>query len=62
VGRDQKAGGKVHARDGSGEWTKKPARARPHRAQHGRALAALFDAGENGVVKKLNIEAPGSTR
>src|SRR5882762_2216026 len=60
-GRDQKAGGKVRMLgDGSGEWTKKlglsldlTARNMGVRSQRYSMLV------ENGVVKKLNIEAPG---
>src|SRR6266516_3965824 len=60
-GRDQKAGGKVRMLgDGSGEWTKKlglsldlTARNMGVRSQRYSMLV------ENGVVKKLNIEAAG---
>ncbi len=60
-GRDQKAGGKVRMLgDGSGEWTQKlglsldlTARNMGVRSQRYSMLV------ENGVVKKLNIEAPG---
>jgi peroxiredoxin len=60
-GRDQKAGGKVRMLgDGSGEWTRKlgleldlTARNMGVRSQRYSMLV------ENGVVKKLNIEAPG---
>jgi glutaredoxin/glutathione-dependent peroxiredoxin len=60
-GRDQKAGGKVRMLgDGSAEWTKKlgleldlSARNMGLRSQR---YSMLVD---NGVVKKLNIEAPG---
>jgi len=60
-GRDQKTGGKIRMLgDGSGEWTKKlgleldlTARNMGMRSQRYSMLV------ENGVVKKLNIEAPG---
>jgi len=60
-GRDQKAGGKVRMLgDGSGEWTRKlgleldlTARNMGVRSQRYSMLV------ENGVVKKLNIEAAG---
>ncbi len=60
-GRDQKAGGKVRMLgDGSAAWTKKlgleldlTARNMGVRSQRYSMLV------ENGVVKKLNIEAPG---
>ena len=60
-GRDQKAGGKVRMLgDGSGEWTQKlglsldlTARNMGVRSQR---YSMLVD---NGVVRKLNIEAPG---
>ena len=60
-GRDQKARGKIRMlADGSGEWTKKlgleldlTARNMGVRSQR---YSMLVD---NGVVKKLNIEAPG---
>ncbi|HTF15658.1 MAG TPA: peroxiredoxin [Burkholderiales bacterium] len=60
-GRDQKADGKVRMLgDGSGEWTRKLglpldliARNMGMRSQRYSMLV------ENGVVKKLNIEAPG---
>ncbi|TMH68232.1 MAG: peroxiredoxin, partial [Betaproteobacteria bacterium] len=60
-GRDQKAGGKIRMlADGSGEWTKKlgleldlMARNMGVRSQRYSMLV------ENGVVKKLNVEAPG---
>jgi len=60
-GRDQKAGGKIRMLgDGSAEWTKKlgleldlSARNMGLRSQRYSMLV------ENGVVKKLNLEAPG---
>jgi len=60
-GRDQKAGGKVRMLgDGSCEWTRKlgleldlTARNMGVRSQRYSMLV------ENGVVKKLNVEAPG---
>ncbi len=60
-GRDQKAGGKIRMLgDGSAEWTKKLgleldliARNMGVRSQRYSMLV------ENGVVKKLNLEAPG---
>jgi glutaredoxin/glutathione-dependent peroxiredoxin len=60
-GRDQKAGGKVRMLgDGSGAWTRNlgleldlTARNMGMRSQRYSMLV------ENGVVKKLNIEAPG---
>jgi glutaredoxin/glutathione-dependent peroxiredoxin len=60
-GRDQKAGGKVRMlADGSGDWTKKlgleldlSARNMGLRSQR---YSMLVD---DGVVKKLNVEAPG---
>jgi peroxiredoxin len=60
-GRDQKAGGKIRMLgDGSAEWTKKLgleldliARNMGVRSQRYSMLV------ENGVVKKLNVEAPG---
>ncbi|HYU27887.1 MAG TPA: peroxiredoxin [Gemmatimonadales bacterium] len=60
-GRDQKAGGKIRMLgDGSGEWTKKlglsldlTARNMGVRSQRYSMLV------ENGVVKKLNVEAAG---
>ena len=60
-GRDQKAGGKIRMLgDGSADWTKKlgleldlTARGMGVRSQR---YSMLVD---NGVVKKLNVEAPG---
>ena len=60
-GRDQKAGGKIRMLgDGSADWTKKlgleldlTARGMGMRSQR---YSMLID---NGVVKKLNVEAPG---
>ena len=60
-GRDQKAGGKIRMlSDGSGEWTKKlgleldlTTRNMGMRSQRYSMLV------ENGVVKKLNVEAAG---
>jgi len=60
-GRDQKAGGKIRMLgDGSVDWTKKlgleldlTARGMGVRSQR---YSMLVD---NGVVKKLNVEAPG---
>jgi peroxiredoxin len=60
-GRDQKAGGKIRMLgDGSADWTKKlgleldlTARGMGMRSQR---YSMLVD---NGVVKKLNVEAPG---
>ena len=60
-GRDQKAGGKVRMlSDGSCEWTKKLGlvldRTSANMGLRSQRYSMLV---ENGIVKKLNIEAPG---
>ena len=60
-GRDQKAGGKIRMlSDGSAEWTKKLGlildRTAANMGLRSQRYSMLV---ENGVVKKLNVEAPG---